>query len=80
MLSFELPILSVSFPGLRVGIHLKIGNAVMICRLRAIPRSSMRKPRASIVTDGMKACVLAGLVRLSDLWWSRRALGVIFVI
>lgn len=33
MLSFELPIPSVSFPGPRVSIHLKIGNVVMICRL-----------------------------------------------
>ena len=36
----------------------------------------MRTPRALIVTDGMKARVLADLIRLSDLWWSRRAMGV----
>jgi hypothetical protein len=76
MLSFELPIVSVSFPGPGIDIHLKIGNVVMICRLRAIPRSSMRKPRVLIVTDGMKARVLADLIRLSDLWWSRRAMGI----
>lgn len=66
MLSFEVLIPSVSFPGLRVGIHLKIGNVVMICRLSDL-RSSMGKLRALIITDGMKARVLAGLIRLSDL-------------
>jgi hypothetical protein len=76
MLSFEVPILSVSFPGSSIDIHLKIGNVVTICRLRAIPRSSMRKSRAFIVVDGMKARVLADLIWLSDLWWPRRVMGV----
>jgi hypothetical protein len=76
MLSFDLLIPLVSFPCLSIDIHLKIGNVVTICRLRAFPRSSMRKPRALIVTDGMEARVLADLIRLSDLWWSRRAMGV----